>query len=174
MKARCCDFILTTMDLAQIGAHCSLPSCNVLDFLPIVCQCKAYFCSQHISPDLHACRSVHANITNTSTTSALPLQRCTLDECQKPSLPVYNETGCSSCLKSFCAKCVSRTGTPFLSIHFCLAIDTQKRTIAHRNSWLPPLQRVHLLRVSKNRCESAALIHQLTPINCFSGRKWMR
>jgi len=97
MKTRCCDFILTTMDLAQIGAHCSLPTCNVLDFLPIVCQCKASFCSQHISLDLHACRSVHANIS--STPSTLPLQRCTLDACQKPSLP-----GCSVCHKSFCAE----------------------------------------------------------------------
>ena len=116
MRARCCAFILTVMDLPQIGAHCSLPSCNVLDFLPMVCQCKASFCSQHISPDLHGCRAVRPN-NNTSAPSTLPLQRCAFEGCQKPSLPAYNETGCSVCHKSFCAECVSLAGTFVLCIH---------------------------------------------------------
>lgn len=97
----CCAFILTTMDLPQIGAHCSLPSCNALDFLPIVCQCKASFCSLHISPDLHACRAVRTN-NNTNTASARPRQRCAFEACQKPSLPAYDEIGCAICHKSFC------------------------------------------------------------------------
>jgi len=106
------------MDLPQIGAHCSLPSCNVLDFLPLVCQCKATFCSQHISPDLHLCRAVHTN-NNAGTTSAPPVQRCALESCQKPSLPAYNKTGCSICHKLFCAECVSLVGSFVLCIHPC-------------------------------------------------------
>lgn len=172
MKARCCAFILTTMDLPQIGAHCSLPSCNVLDFLPMVCQCKASFCSQHISPDFHACRAVHTN--NNSTTSVLPLTRCAFEGCQKPSLPAYNETGCSVCHKSFCAECVYPPGTLSRCIHSCPAIATQKPTIVHLNPSMPSLPRVNLLRssTSRNRCDSVAPSHRPTPRNCFSGGRW--
>ncbi|GAA5821508.1 hypothetical protein JCM11251_004657 [Rhodosporidiobolus azoricus] len=40
----------------NIGTHCSLSSCNNLDFLPIICKhCAAPFCSAHFPPSSHAC-----------------------------------------------------------------------------------------------------------------------
>lgn len=159
------------MDLPQIGAHCSLPSCNVLDFLPMVCQCKASFCSQHISPDFHACRAVHTN-NSISTTPSLPLPSCAFEGCQKPSLPAYNETGCSICHKSFCAKCVYPLGIFISYIHSCPAIATQKPTIVHLNPLMQSLSRVNLLRSSRNRCDFVVPSHRPIPRNCFSGGRW--
>ncbi|EFP86032.1 hypothetical protein PGT21_015720 [Puccinia graminis f. sp. tritici] len=39
--------------LEEWGAHCSLPSCNLLDFLPLKCpECHKTFCSSHYKPSL--------------------------------------------------------------------------------------------------------------------------
>ena len=49
--------LVTTMSegLPSVGAHCSLPSCNLNDFLPIRCLCHQLFCRDHIAPDVHSC-----------------------------------------------------------------------------------------------------------------------
>lgn len=56
-----CDEALVLMASAPpavLGAHCSLPSCNALDFLPIVCpHCSAPFCGRHAPPSSHSCPS---------------------------------------------------------------------------------------------------------------------
>ena len=40
----------TDADLLGIGAHCSHPDCNQLDFLPFRCSgCKRIFCQDHRS-----------------------------------------------------------------------------------------------------------------------------
>ncbi|KAF8876513.1 hypothetical protein CPB84DRAFT_1715087 [Gymnopilus junonius] len=93
------------MDLPQIGAHCSLPSCNLLDFLPITCRCNQSFCSEHISPDLHECPAFSRRVE--STKSSDPLPRCFLDGCQRPRLRNYTnaiDETCSHCHQSFCAE----------------------------------------------------------------------
>ena len=46
--------------LPQIGAHCSLSSCSLNDFLPIRCTCQQLFCRDHISPDIHHCPLLRA------------------------------------------------------------------------------------------------------------------
>ena len=93
------------MDLPQIGAHCSLDACNILDFLPIKCRCNKFYCSAHINPDHHACL---ANPTITLRLNVNTDKRhviCTLDGCEKASLS--KEETCSTCHKSFCVKCIS-------------------------------------------------------------------
>lgn len=57
-------------------------------------------------------------------------------------------------------------------IHPVLAIATQKPTIVHLNLSTPSLPRVNLLQSSRNRHDSVARSHQLTPRNCFSGGRW--
>ncbi|EGU12665.1 hypothetical protein RTG_01215 [Rhodotorula toruloides ATCC 204091] len=56
-----CDealFLMASAPPAELGAHCSLPSCNALDFLPIVClHCSASFCGRHAPPSSHSCPS---------------------------------------------------------------------------------------------------------------------
>ncbi|GAA5984969.1 hypothetical protein JCM5350_000084 [Sporobolomyces pararoseus] len=41
---------------SNVGTHCSLSSCNALDFLPIKCNyCSSSFCRHHASPSSHSC-----------------------------------------------------------------------------------------------------------------------
>jgi AN1-type zinc finger protein 1 len=42
----------------DIGKHCSLPECNMLDYCPFLCQhCAAYHCLKHRMPDQHKCKN---------------------------------------------------------------------------------------------------------------------
>jgi len=49
------------MELPHLGTHCSIASCNRLDYLPVKCDyCKFTFCSDHgYSPDRHSCSAKH-------------------------------------------------------------------------------------------------------------------
>ncbi|GAA5950067.1 hypothetical protein JCM3765_004181 [Sporobolomyces pararoseus] len=41
---------------SDLGTHCSLSSCNALDFLPIKCtHCLSLFCRHHAPPSSHSC-----------------------------------------------------------------------------------------------------------------------
>ncbi|THH09169.1 hypothetical protein EW146_g8764 [Bondarzewia mesenterica] len=94
------------MDLAPIGAHCSLASCNELDLLPIRCLCDQQFCRNHFLPDAHACP------VDTSKRSAglafAKLQRCALVNCSKPSLEAYmsKDTDDSKRTRALCPRCM--------------------------------------------------------------------
>lgn len=44
------------MELPHLGEHCSLESCNQLDFLPFTCDaCKKIFCKEHHKYESHYC-----------------------------------------------------------------------------------------------------------------------
>jgi hypothetical protein len=100
------------MDIPNnIGKHCSLSSCNELDFLPITCnRCDNVYCKNHVFPDYHQCPSLSEQTA--ASTSAEPLQKCALNDCHKLSLEsfVSNRSDtvnrlpalCSECGKSFC------------------------------------------------------------------------
>jgi AN1-like Zinc finger len=102
---------LSKMDLPMIGSHCALQSCNDLDLLPIRCQCEKLFCRQHIAADSHDCpiaTSTHSNYSHFE-----KLQRCSLENCSKPSLESFNgansldhkaSLACSLCHLSFCVQ----------------------------------------------------------------------
>ncbi|PPQ89054.1 hypothetical protein CVT25_006426 [Psilocybe cyanescens] len=94
--------------ILHIGAQCSLPSCNLCDFLPIACShCHQTFCSDHISLDSHKCPILETRTitTDESTTESDQIRRCDLDGCRKPSLLFSGGKGetCSACHKAFCA-----------------------------------------------------------------------
>lgn len=102
------------MDLPPIGTHCSLPSCRVLDLLPIRCRCDKQFCKDHIFPDDHQCPVDLSQAPRDASPTALPkLQRCALVSCNKPSLNAYagdsaREEGgasalCPRCTLAYCA-----------------------------------------------------------------------
>ncbi|EMD34513.1 hypothetical protein CERSUDRAFT_159056 [Gelatoporia subvermispora B] len=98
-------------DIPSIGAHCSVTSCNVNDFLPMRCRCDQLFCKDHISPESHSCPVDPA--AKESSEPAEKLQRCALDKCSKPSLEAFvsdntNTSGripavCHQCRLSYCA-----------------------------------------------------------------------
>ncbi|KAJ3558058.1 hypothetical protein NM688_g1136 [Phlebia brevispora] len=101
------------MSLPEIGAHCSLESCHVNDFLPIRCRCDLLFCKDHISPEAHSCSLLRAQNTTPISERLKKLQRCAADKCNKPSLEAFvadseNTDGrtpavCPRCKQAFCA-----------------------------------------------------------------------
>ncbi|KAH8829696.1 hypothetical protein DL96DRAFT_1708816 [Flagelloscypha sp. PMI_526] len=73
------------MDLPQIGEHCALPQCNVLDFLPIQCpSCNAIFCRHHISMDSHSCFKSDDSDPLPDPTDLPALERCAAHPCGTP------------------------------------------------------------------------------------------
>lgn len=106
-----------TSSTPEIGAHCSLTSCNVNDFLPIRCRCDQVFCREHISPDLHSCTVIQTfgSDINESSSLSRPLQKCAAEGCTKPSLEAFVSDSlredtesraaavCDRCRGSFCA-----------------------------------------------------------------------
>ncbi|OBZ75474.1 AN1-type zinc finger protein 1 [Grifola frondosa] len=113
------------MDMPSIGAHCSVSSCNVNDFLPIRCKCEHLFCKDHILPESHSCP-----VDPSARDSVIPfprLHRCAAVNCSKPSLDSYVSDSadvvgrtpavCVRCQLSFCA--VHRDA----KAHSCAAID---------------------------------------------------
>ncbi|CAF3432420.1 unnamed protein product [Rotaria sp. Silwood1] len=48
------------MEFPHLGQHCSVKTCNRLDFLPMKCDsCAAVLCKDHIKYDEHQCPSSH-------------------------------------------------------------------------------------------------------------------
>lgn len=119
------------MDLPQVGSHCALASCNVLDFLPITCQCNRKYCAEHISPGSHNCSSM--TVKHDMTSFADKIRRCFVEGCNKPSLKIYNgdiEETCSFCHKLLCPEYVSRR-IPFHSITLLLYIERHRHPDLH-------------------------------------------
>lgn len=101
-EAEQCGYVTESqMDLPQIGAHCSLSACNILDFLPIKCRCHNLYCSAHINPDHHSCL---ASSTVSLSPNATELHACVLDGCKKARLS--KEETCSACHGLFCVECI--------------------------------------------------------------------
>ncbi|KAF8652747.1 hypothetical protein AX16_004244 [Volvariella volvacea WC 439] len=105
---------MSSNELLDVGAHCSLPSCNIQDFLPIICQCQRYFCRDHIQPDLHGCPASIAIDPKETRSPTSP--RCALHTCNKLALNAFvlpskfegaegivtSPTVCTTCQLSFC------------------------------------------------------------------------
>ena len=94
----------------DVGAHCTVSSCNVRDFLPIACKCNNLYCRDHISPDLHLCAAIHEYDPSQSSGLA-KLRRCDFEGCNKSSLFAFTaeperET-CEKCRKAFCVEYVN-------------------------------------------------------------------
>ncbi|EDV33231.1 uncharacterized protein Dana_GF21585 [Drosophila ananassae] len=48
------------MEFPHLGQHCSEPSCNLLDFLPVKCDsCDKVFCASHYNYERHSCPGAH-------------------------------------------------------------------------------------------------------------------
>lgn len=57
----------TFMEFTHIGAHCSLPECKLLDFLPYNCEsCHKKFCGDHRKEVDHQCKSYKEHKTATT------------------------------------------------------------------------------------------------------------
>src|SRR5215475_4311649 len=101
------------MDLPEIGVHCSLQTCRVLDLLPILCHCSQYFCRYHIDPSAHSCPINTAPVQTTQ--NIQKREKCNADKCNNFCLESFVADGsgiripaiCSRCQGSFCAEYVA-------------------------------------------------------------------
>lgn len=94
-------------DLDSIGKHCSLESCNRLDFLPIKCDlCGLTFCKEHSSFTGHNCPKYAEKAAKSDTAECVPLKPLEIYECsfegckQKEMVQVV----CEMCHKNHCMK----------------------------------------------------------------------
>ncbi|XP_064641155.1 AN1-type zinc finger protein 1-like [Lineus longissimus] len=82
----------------NIGEHCSVHSCQQLDFLPFECKwCHQIYCLSHRSPDDHQCKEYDkVDLPTYDGVRSLP---CSLTDCRNNELvPVV----CEHCRKNFC------------------------------------------------------------------------
>ena len=110
----------TTADIDAIGAHCQMPFCHQLDFLPFRCEsCRGTYCLDHRTETAHECRNAGAwarsrrqeNSTNAS--SAAPRKPNILtheSQCAHPQCktlihtPLNPGVDCSTCARGYCLK----------------------------------------------------------------------
>jgi predicted nucleic acid binding AN1-type Zn finger protein len=95
----------TTTSVQDIGTHCSIQSCNRLDFLPIKCYlCLSYFCKEHSSYSGHKCPKFNDNIVNENEVqlkNPLNLFPCSFVDCKIKELV---KVECDYCMLNFCMK----------------------------------------------------------------------
>ncbi|KAI9845467.1 MAG: hypothetical protein M1838_001708 [Thelocarpon superellum] len=107
-------------DVEAIGAHCQLPECHQLDFLPFRClSCKGTYCLDHRSETAHRCASEGAwaaarrkaelkGASSTTTTSRPTVTTAT--QCSHPQCKTFINTPqslgvlCSTCHRQYCVK----------------------------------------------------------------------
>ncbi|KAI0792936.1 hypothetical protein C8Q75DRAFT_714014 [Abortiporus biennis] len=105
----------------SIGAHCSLSSCNLNDFLPIRCRCSNLFCRDHILPDSHQCPLLNQSIESLNSDSGFAkLEKCAFGACKRPSLESFvsretklNDEDENGRVKAVCERC----GGAFCALH---------------------------------------------------------
>jgi len=102
--------------LEEWGAHCSLTTCNLLDFLPLQCpECQKKFCSRHCKPSLissdvdHRCEQLilkSKQAANSPHPVKIPnslgthqSKKCSYIKCKTIMLAPIN---CPSCKLSYC------------------------------------------------------------------------
>uniref|UniRef100_A0A2K5BX69 Zinc finger AN1-type containing 2B n=1 Tax=Aotus nancymaae TaxID=37293 RepID=A0A2K5BX69_AOTNA len=81
------------MEFPDLGAHCSEPSCQRLDFLPLKCDaCSGIFCADHVAYAQHHCGSAYQKIfTN----------KCERAGCRQREMMKLT---CERCSRNFCIK----------------------------------------------------------------------
>ncbi|CAK5279534.1 unnamed protein product [Mycena citricolor] len=99
--------------MLEIGAQCSSPLCDQIDFLPILCFCGQYFCRAHSPADVHNCSYTRTDTTTSPSPNQVSLRRCAARDCGKPSLEGFigdqsstlgrTPAVCPQCQESFCA-----------------------------------------------------------------------
>lgn len=89
-------------DLGAIGQHCSLPSCNLLDFLPIKCElCGLVFCKEHYSVTAHKCEKYQEQAEAPHVSRPFESFACSLEGC---SARERVQVTCEFCRRDFCMR----------------------------------------------------------------------
>ncbi|KAI9799372.1 MAG: hypothetical protein M1833_004072 [Piccolia ochrophora] len=110
---------METADMESIGAHCQMPFCRQLDFLPFRCEsCKGTYCLDHRTEHSHSCSHAGAwaaarrskALSSTPSSSSVPRTTTTPSPCASPSCkttintPLSTGVHCTTCNRSYCLK----------------------------------------------------------------------
>lgn len=111
--------MIQTNDLEELGAHCHMPYCRQLDFLPFRCDsCHSTYCLDHRSETAHHCpkagewarnRRLHEVGRSTGTTATKPTL-ATGTQCYETSCKTFVNTTqnvgvrCDNCNRMYCLK----------------------------------------------------------------------
>ncbi|KAM9960163.1 hypothetical protein ACTFIW_009288 [Dictyostelium discoideum] len=117
-------------DLDKVGVHCAIKDCNLLDFLPFICQgCQGQFCLEHKEEKEHKCPTPTVKIGGTTVTcdkceSILPVP---VNCFEKDILSMHLRKGCPKKTTvnqhkcSFCPKMESiKIVCPNCKNNFCI------------------------------------------------------
>jgi hypothetical protein len=92
-------------DLNSIGKHCSMSSCNQLDFLPVKCDlCLNFFCKEHFSLTGHNCSKYESSLLQHESNSFQPKKSfyiCSFENCNQREVV---QVQCEKCLKNYCVR----------------------------------------------------------------------
>jgi predicted nucleic acid binding AN1-type Zn finger protein len=92
-------------ELPDLGDHCTLSSCQTLDFLPIKCDlCCLKFCKEHFSYVSHNCakyKEIDKIKSTNNDTSPIPLYSCSIETCKTKELISIL---CQQCKLNFCVQ----------------------------------------------------------------------
>merc|ERR1711879_226450 len=106
-------FISKKMELPHLGTHCSLASCNRLDYLPFKCKhCVKNFCENHWKVGQHDCsnapvfHSDKASNQGQTKVKSVKKKKAKQNPCQMPNCNGFNlvRMGCGECGLNFCVK----------------------------------------------------------------------
>lgn len=85
------------MEFPETGKRCSMKGCQLLDFLPFVCQhCEATFCKEHFHVISHECLVKQNSLPNLEKPLNFP---CSKESCKEISLI---QMLCVKCKQHFC------------------------------------------------------------------------
>merc|ERR1711970_469341 len=119
---------ICNMELYHIGHHCSLKTCNRLDYLPFQCDgCKLKFCEDHWKSENHSCLKVKSKTQTGSDAGTKPAKvkkkkqnPCLVDGCKGYNLvPML----CDRCGMNFCVK------HRFTDDHSCRGFAWRRRSL---------------------------------------------
>merc|ERR1712110_328514 len=106
--------IQSKMELPHLGTHCSLPTCNRLDYLPFKCNnCAENFCENHWKSGQHNCSkspvehsSTFDNVAEKTTITTVKKKKPKQNPCKMPNCSGHNlvRMGCGECGLNFCVK----------------------------------------------------------------------
>ncbi|GAB7354310.1 hypothetical protein MBLNU459_g4829t1 [Dothideomycetes sp. NU459] len=113
-------------DVDAIGAHCQMPFCHQLDFLPFKCEsCKGKYCLDHRSETAHSCsqagawarrrsEQLYGSRSGPESANYQPPRRPSVlsheQQCSEPSCktlintPLVTGVQCTNCNRSYCLK----------------------------------------------------------------------
>ncbi|KAI6227186.1 hypothetical protein M3Y95_00700200 [Aphelenchoides besseyi] len=87
-------------EFPELGVHCSLKTCNKLDFFPFLCKlCKTFYCADHRFE--HSCQPDEHQLLRVEKSSSGQLKKflCSMSGCFNTE---YSKIECSQCQRHFC------------------------------------------------------------------------